>query len=335
MKKLSLKLLITFLPFFFISCLYLTIDPFKVIYKYESYYEQNKPSYIVLNRDFVTFETFINNYPQYKYDSFVFGGSSSVFYKVKKWKKYIKNSSCFHFDDYGGTLYGIYIKIKYLYLNNVKITNALIVFHSAYSLEKVVNSSGRLYLKHPELSGQSKLTFQFENFKDFLSLDFFILFWQHTIMGKVTPKLSDTNLVTYDLPTNEYSWDFFESAITSDPDQYYTKEKMQTFLNIKRGAVQKYSPSVLKSEHIKMLEEIKKILAVNNTNYKIVISPDYSQLKLSKEDMNKINQIFGKENVYDFSGINNITDNYLNFYDNQSHPRPHVTDFIMQQIYKN
>ena len=208
MKKFFFKLSLVLIPIFFVLFFYILIDPFKVIYKYDSYYESNKQSYIVLNRDFVSFETFINNYPKYKYDSFIFGNSRSQFYKINTWKKYINNRPCFHFDAFAESLYGIYVKIKYLNSNNIKIANALLVLDCAYLLERVTNSSGRLYLKHPELSGQNKLDFQFENFNAFLSLDFLILFWQHTIMGRVTPKILDTNLFAYDLPTNEVRWDF-------------------------------------------------------------------------------------------------------------------------------
>jgi hypothetical protein len=231
-------------------------------------------------------------------------------------------------------LYGIYLKFKYLYSNNIKIKNALIVFDSYALLEKVTNSSDRCFVKHPELSGQSKLAFHFENFKSFLYFDFISLFWRHRIMGQPTPKQMGTSLATYDLPSNEIRWDYFESEIATNPEQFYTKEKLQTFLNLKRDTTQQYHAAVIKSEQLKMLYEIKKILFLNKTNYKIIISPNYDQIKLNKEDIEKLYEIFDKENVYDFSGINNITDNYLNFYDVYSHYRPHVGDFIMQQIYK-
>ena len=41
----------------------------------------------------------------------------------------------------------------------------------------------------------------------------------------------------------------------------------------------------------------------------------------------------GKQNVFDFSGINFITNDYHNYYEN-SHYRPHVADYIMKEIYK-
>jgi len=332
MKKLFFKLFLVFFPLLLIFLLYFIFDPFKVLYTYENYYESTPP-HIVLNRDFVSLNTFIKNYPKYKYDSFIFGNSRTLTFRVKTWKKFINKSSCFHFDAFGESLYGIYAKFKYLNLKNIKIANALIVLDSSHMLQKVNNSSGRLYLKHPELSGQNKFFFHFENFRDFLSLEFLLLFWDFTIMGHEIPKLSLVPQDPYDLPANEIRWDFVESVIAANPEQYYTKEKIQTFF--KRDNLEKYSPKTINSEQIKTLIEIKKILILNKTNYKIIISPVYDQIKFNKDDLNKLYEIFGKENVFDFSGVNAITENYLNFYDSRSHYRPHVADFILEKIYKN
>ena len=58
----------------------------------------------------------------------------------------------------------------------------------------------------------------------------------------------------------------------------------------------------------------------------------YDQKKLNIEDLSILNALFGKENVFDFSGINQITNNLYNYYET-SHYRPHVAKKIIDEIY--
>jgi hypothetical protein len=43
--------------------------------------------------------------------------------------------------------------------------------------------------------------------------------------------------------------------------------------------------------------------------------------------------IFGKENVYDFSGINEFTEDYHNYYE-AGHYRPLLGNKLLERIYK-
>ena len=101
-----------------------------------------------------------------------------------------------------------------------------------------------------------------------------------------------------------------------------------------RDSIQKYSPKVIGESQYRMLKEISEIFKKHKTKYKIIISPLYDQLKFNKSDVRILQMLFGDENVFDFSGINFITNDYHNYYEN-SHYRPHVADYIMKVIYKN
>jgi hypothetical protein len=78
--------------------------------------------------------------------------------------------------------------------------------------------------------------------------------------------------------------------------------------------------------------EIANVFKEHNTNYKIVISPLYDQMRLDSLSLNRIDYIFGPENVYDFSGINRFTEPVYNYYES-SHYRPHVAKQILEIIY--
>src|SRR4051794_10986558 len=108
-KKLILKALLFSLPILILTGIYIWLDPFKVLFRYENYYPLND-QFVTLNRDFVSTEVFRNKYSAYKYDSFIFGNSRSLFYEVAKWQPYIKSEKdrMFHFDASGESLYGIH-----------------------------------------------------------------------------------------------------------------------------------------------------------------------------------------------------------------------------------
>ena len=64
-----------------------------------------------------------------------------------------------------------------------------------------------------------------------------------------------------------------------------------------------------------VLDEIMEVLRRHGTSIRVLISPDYNQKKLHPDDREILQGIFGKENVYDFSGINEFTEDYHNYYD--------------------
>ena len=80
-----------------------------------------------------------------------------------------------------------------------------------------------------------------------------------------------------------------------------------------------------------MFKEIKNILERNKTNYKIVLSPVYDQIKFSRQDKKILKTIFGAH-LYDFTGANFITNDIINWYET-SHYRPNIADTILNIIY--
>ncbi len=81
-----------------------------------------------------------------------------------------------------------------------------------------------------------------------------------------------------------------------------------------------------------MLKEIKRILKKNNTNYKVVLTPLYEQIKYNPTDLIFLKNLFGS-NLYDFSGKNSYTENQTNYYES-SHFKPVIGDSILAIIYK-
>ena len=96
----------------FVIGTFVILDPFRIVWHYDEYYKGTR---IGINRGFVSTMVYINQKDKYNYDSFIFGNSRSIAYYEDEWKKYIpQNSSVLHFDASGGSVAGLYYKVKYL-----------------------------------------------------------------------------------------------------------------------------------------------------------------------------------------------------------------------------
>jgi len=141
----------------------------------------------------------------------------------------------------------------------------------------------------------------------------------------------DDRPLSYDPVINEIQFPFLEEQIINNPDKYYSSKKSVFY---KRSLIQQVSPIIIKSKQLEQLKEIAQIFKINHTNFKIVISPLYDQIKLNHKDLELLLSIFGEKSVFDYSGINDITSNKLNYYES-SHYRLLVARLILLEIYKN
>jgi hypothetical protein len=329
---LAVKIGTFFAPVLLLAVVYVISDPFKVLYNYESFYKSGDPLYIILNRDYVSTETFIRNYPTHKYDSFIFGNSCAIFFEVKDWETAIGPKNCFHFDASAESIYGIYKKINYLAACNIQIRNALIVLDEG-TLQNTDDSRGHLIMKHPILSGRNRYAFQFEYVKSFFDFDFLeglLLYKLPNGEKKYTDALFENPPMDYDVESNEIKFTVFEKMIQTNPEDYYGSHRRVFY---RRDTIQRFSGSAIHSEQKWMLNEILRILRNAGADYRIVISPLYDQMKFNSEDLDFLIKTFGKEKVFDYSGINHLTNDMYNYYETY-HYRPHVARWIIDEMYR-
>ena len=329
MKKFLLRILLFSSPLIVVIFLYIIIDPFYVVHR-DPQTSVDRNYITPANRDFQTVASYIRNHKKYKYDSFIMGNSRSLFYKTASWDQYISGKSV-HFDASGETLYGIERKLNYLDENHTDIKNALLVIDG--DLLKITKNSSYLFIKHPAITKESILAFQIEMFRGYLSKSFFA-YTDLYFFGKKRDYMNafgiKNNMWHYSRQNNELSYAVFDSIIAKNPDDYYIP-KMKIFY--KRSPEQRISiPSITNETQLKMLAHIKQIFDSHHTNFKIVISPLYRQLKMNPADLQFLRSLFGTENVFDFSGVNGFTNDYRNYYET-SHYRPNVADSIMKIVY--
>lgn len=330
--------LVGLIPILLLLVLYIISDPFQVIGSYNSYYNTDKAGRIATNKDYISTSTYVKNSEKTDYNSFILGNSRSIFYPVSEWKKHLpQNSKCYHFDASAESLWALNKKIEFLHNRNDKIDNVLMVIDYRL-LKQDKPKTSHIFITSPMLLNNSNLTkFQSTFFLAFISNPTFMYaYFDFKISDKVKPymiekRLIDTRPISYDPETNEIRYDYFEELIKKN--EYYTPKRTSVFYK-RDTSIQKYAEKAIKDSHKSILLDMQQVFKEHNTNVKIAISPLYDQLKLNKEDLIFLEEVFGKNNVHDFSGINEITNDYRNYYES-SHYRKNIATQIMDTLYDN
>lgn len=317
-------------PFMVLLAAYLYIDPFKVVWHYDNYYAYNGGG--ALNRNYVSTMTYLNQYERYHYDSFIFGNSRSLFYRVADWKKHLPASAfCYHFSESGGSINGIYYKVRLIDQLGEHLRHVLIV--ADYTLLRSMQQQGAVFSMPPALDKSNFFAFHCEHLKNWFNPSFLYYFTKYHVTGTYTPDmgsyiLTGKNYRYYDPVTNEEPNGVQDSLIAIG--KYYDEKTVRAFAG-------KHRPDTLpvildKEEAIGRLCDMQRIFQRHHTVCRIVISPLYDQVSLHPKDVATLKRIFGEKSVYDFSGVNRWTEDEHNYYE-PSHYLPSVAAEIMDSLF--
>ena len=310
--------------------IYVAIDVFKIVYHYNTYYTDN--DIVGINRAYASTMTYINQNSQFHYNSFIFGNSRSLYYQVDTWKKYLpENSRCMHYDEFGGSISGIRDKMAFIDKNGGHIDHALLVIDyrllSFYDREQ-----GYLYLAPPILKNNSNLIkFHVQHFSAFLNPMFIFALVDYNLYKTYRPYMEGLIKIRHSIYIPQYN-EFQNTVEEAEIREgiYYNPTRLEVFKNKQKPG--SFSSEVLGSKEIECLKETKRLFDKHKTSYKIIISPLYDQIKLNRRTYMTLCKIFGKERIFDFSGVNKWNKDYHNYYE-YSHYRPVVAEEIMDIIY--
>ena len=333
MNKFIYRVILFFLPIIILVVTFLILDPFKVFHEYDSYYKNNL---VTLNRELVCLRTYKKYREQEQFDSFIFGSSRSQAYKCELWQNYLtQGSKPFHFDAGGEGVYGVRNKVKYIDSIGAKLDNALVIVDREF-LVRTKNRAGHIFVSPPEFTNGSMTEYYMLFLNTSLNLKFMAAYIDCKIFGTHRPYMSDLIIKTnYPSRANDVNCDFWYSRdehIKKDSIGYY-KELFDKKVFYKRPSQKKKDRCDVSQLEVSQLTEIKEIFSKNNTNYKIIISPMYDQFPLEQDQVDLLENIFGAQNVYNFSGKNGLTEPISNYYET-SHYKPLVANKILTRIYK-
>jgi len=317
------------LPFMVILIWYLIADPFLVLYNHDDY---NKNFYIDKNLDFTTTEVYMKNSDVVDYNSFIFGGSTSLYITPTDWKRHLgADSEVFSFNASGEHLTGIWSKLNYITTHGHQVKNALLVFDVDATFGRFVNDNP-IFMKHFEVYPSSRLNFQYKYFLNFINIRFLVPLIHYSITKEYYPYMSNTlkkEYYYYDPISNEYHNEGILEVLQTDSLAYYETRKGR--FGVPKGPDFEVEAGIT-PEFLKMLTEIKEIFEHNSTDYRILICPAYNQKIFNREDLSKLQSIFGEQFIFDFSGMNEISVNKSNYYD-EFHFKRYVGARMMDKIY--
>lgn len=312
--------------------LYIMLDPFKVLRNYKVFYD--KSNNVGVNRSYVSTMTYLNQRENLHYNSFIFGNSRSMFYEVDEWKKYLpKNCKCFHFDASSGSIKTLYDMVRIIDECGDTIKNAIIVMdHELLSRTEI--TSGYLYMEPSILKhGEDVLKWQTEHFKAFINPVFLTAYLDYRLFKTYRPYMgqyiqAETSAL-YNQETNEFRSIGKERLIKEG--KYFTSSIKAVFKGVQEP--NSFSKHRLNSTEIFYFKEMARVLRKHHSNYRIVLGPQYDQVKINSYTLHCLNDIFGRDRIYNYTGINKWNTDYHNYYE-QSHYRPHVAAEVMKEIYK-
>lgn len=314
MKKFLIRILSFIgIPILVLIAVYLITDPFKTLWPFSfQYFDET-------NRDYISSELFIRNNPTYHYNSFIFGSSRCCGFNTYHWKHYLpEGARQFMFQAWGESLTGIEQKIDYIDKNGNDISNAIVLLDIPGSFSEEQLPHQVLSIKHYKFSGQSKLGFQSCLFYGFAQKP---SKWVSSIKESFNP-------VVVEFPTDTISNDWVKENryvdIKTQPQKDSLKNcsattRMVFFKEIENKTENdlKTSQRLISDGFLKQLKHIKNVFDKHHTAYRIVISPAYcyNHPSLNKEDLKIIQEVFGEDMVFDYSGKNDITTDCYNFSD--------------------
>jgi|TARA_B110000908_G_scaffold98239_1_gene115984 hypothetical protein len=336
MKRFFKKLGWFALPCFAIVALVICLDFFKVFSDYEEYYSDDL--FVSLNREYICFKNLEKQAKLNKPDSFVFGSSRSQAFKCKDWQGYLTPlNRSFHFDAGNEAIVGVLYKLKYLDRNDFKINNVLLVLDvGLLNQTSLKHRNYSLNISHPEISDNSYYDFYKPFITASLNPKFVFSYFDFRTFGKHRKYMGQYIANTkYPMIMDESNMEIYygkDLEIENDSIEFY-KRTIKTGIFYDRSEKQ-YDSTEVNPEMVNQFQQIKSFFEKYKTSYKFVVSPMYDQIELNKKYLSQLIKIFGKDNVFDYSGENQFTNSLGNFYE-ISHYRPHVARQILKEIYNN
>lgn len=302
------------------------MDPYKTLKPFSLEYFDST------NRDYLSSELFLLNYPEQKYDSFIFGSSRGCGLNTYHWAKYLpEGSNQFLFQAWSETLTGIEQKIEFIDGKGYELNNAIILFDIPGSFSDNQSPTDAMTIKDPRFSRQPIWKYQLNLLADFMQKP---SQWVRAVW-KSHPRI-DFDIVSNDWGINNRYMDFDIPPAKDSLNNLSPRAKTSFLIDNynKTDDDLVCSDPVIGNDAKQKLRNIKRIFDNNRTDYRIIITPGYcySYPSISPVDLNFLKQVFGTENVFNYSGKNYLTEDYNNFSD-PNHFSQYVGWEILEDIY--
>lgn len=315
-KKFVCRSLLALLPVAAYVVLYLALDPFGVVHRYNGVsIAPGDTLERIPNKRYVAIEGYKIFNPEQHYDSFIFGSSISSNFTAAAWKKHLPDTaSVYHFTAGAQTLTGIRDELSYLLEHGANVRHAMIVmeqemFHRPKRYEEMP------YVPHYDVSDEvSWVHFQRVHFNAFR--DPYIFLYNIWPTDRIADKLlADGKMQPIpsgrDELLNEDSSKGLDTMILGDPDKYYADWQWLADLKPFPNPL----PLDIDESNVGVLSDIARLLQNGGVDYMVIVPPRYQTPPLAAADHVALCDIMGAEHVYDWSGDSLLIHDLRSYYD--------------------
>ena len=317
------------IPLLLLLGLYVWTDPFKCIHPFDVHDVDNT------NREYLSTELFLRNEKSQQYNSFIFSSSRGCGMNAYRWKTYLSaDAHPFIFQAWSETLTGIEMKMSYLDEHQVPLDYVLVMLDIPGAFKKEQLSHEAMTLKHFIFTGKSRLSYnaiQYFNFIQKPSL------WMSSVRKKVKGSKTACHSDTITNDWNKRNKLSFAEIPEQDSLRDCSEISRQTFfskIEHRRNEGVVVSEPLISKSFEDQLCHIKDILDRNQSDYYVILTPAYCYTNAAAhpDDLEKLKAVFGEDRVYDFTGKNEMTDDYNNYTD-PNHFGQRVGWMILESIY--
>lgn len=331
MKRYLIRILLFLgLPILVLLAVYYITDPFKTLRPFSLQYFDDT------NRDYLSTELFLRNDSVYHYNSFIFGSSRCCGFNTYHWKHYLpEESRQFMFQAWGETLTGIEEKIDYIDNNGNEINNAFVLFDIPGTFAKDQLPKSVVKIKHYKFSGQSKLAYQSNLFYQFSQKP---SKWVSSVIQYRNPIMVEfpVDSISNDWGPKSKLVDIYRQPQKDSLSNCTAKSKAVFLKQIEHKTdddLQESEPLITEAFYAQLMH-LKNVFDKHQTDYRIVVSPAYcyTHPSINPKDLAILQDIFGKDKVFNYSGKNDLTTDCYNFSD-PNHFGSSVGWQIIEDIY--
>ncbi len=300
------------IPLLLLLGLYLWTDPFRTLHAFDI------KDVNTVNREYVSTELYLRNKDSYHYNSFVFGSSQAGGLNTYTWKMYLpEGASTFMFQEFGGNITGVKQKIEWLDKIGAELQHVLIFLDMPAFFSTEQNSHDAIGMKHYMLAGEPEGIYHAYEYYNFIQSPFgWIDYTKQRINGTHIPLAADS--VTNDFfSTNR---DDYQALPKQDSLNGCSEQTRRNFFlrnsNVSEKDVQ-MAPASIDESFLPMLQSIKSVVDKQGADYCIIITPTYRYTNpyINTTDLDLLQEMFGKERVYDFSSRKEYTSDYNDYWD--------------------
>lgn len=315
MKRLFKNIVLLLLPLLLLFVSFLIFDPFSILHRHlVAFKSVTQEAYDITKMDACSKLNLKN------YNSFVFGNSKCNGFKAASWKaKLSQGDSILNFSSPGENISHITNKIKFIQEQESDIDNVLIVLDdNIFKNHKGKYLKGPVYLHHFISTDKTKWNNIDKGFGYFVNDFYFVKYFKKCL----NINTASNNFILLGKEKNQRRYNHALEIISKT-------EKTSNAIFI--DTIKQTNFVAHKKDSLKLIN-LKNTFEQEDTDFKIVIGPYYNNTHFSKNLKRLLNNIFGKENVYDFSKTNKFIDE-PNYWIDNVHFTSEVGDQILDSIY--